>query len=436
MLHCLVMENALRDAWLKGSGPRLGAKGEALAWALRVAWRAQSHGDHGMLTFVQQNVPKMDGEPPRLDALSALFKKIDRDEAWFPGKLGGRGAGGRPAAISQVNQAVLARSAMALKKRGVEPTYTALVARNPEATRSPHTGEPVQKKSVYKVLRSRCYDDEAAPEDTWVHAARNSKAALTLAQMQDRLNWAVWMESLRHQQAWFFRRVVWTDICNKILPRTEKKAAEQALARKGKRGWGSKGCKGHSRNLVGKKEVLKQNSWGTVRVFYAPVLARGKLHVALLGNAFPGETPAGAAMVVAKVKATLNVHHRGASQPDVVFTDRGQGFFAIANGQITSEYAAALREHGLKAFMGSNAARQPGDLKELMLHETAVAWLTQRLTATTPARAWEEPPEQFGGRLKDAAAYVNDHYGVEALCRALPARVRKLREREGGRLSH
>ena len=86
--------------------------------------------------------------------------------------------------------------------------------------------------------------------------------------------------------------------------------------------------------------------------------------------------------------------------------------------------------------MGTNAARQPGDLKELMLHETAVAWLTQRLAATTPARAWEETPEQFGGRLKDAAAYVNEHYAVEALCRALPARVRKLRERDGGRLSH
>ena len=89
------MTNALRDAWMKGSGPRLGAKGEALAWALRVAWRAQGHGDHGMLTFVRQSVAKLDGEPPRLDALAALFAKIDKDEEWFPGKLGGSGSGGQ-----------------------------------------------------------------------------------------------------------------------------------------------------------------------------------------------------------------------------------------------------------------------------------------------------------------------------------------------------
>ena len=130
MLHCLVMENALRDAWLKGSGPRLGAKGEALAWALRVAWRAQSHGDHGMLTFVQQNVPKMDGEPPRLDALSALSKKIDRDEAWFPGKLGGRGAGGQarsdkpgePSRLSQEGDGVEEAVAAVVGEDLVSPT--------------------------------------------------------------------------------------------------------------------------------------------------------------------------------------------------------------------------------------------------------------------------------------------------------------------------
>ena len=168
-------------------------------------------------------------------------------------------------------------------------------------------------------------------------------------------------------------------------------------------------------------------------MFYAPVLARGKLYVALLGNAFPGETPAGAAMVVAKVRAILNVHYRGGSQPDIVFTDRGQGFFAIANGKITSEYAGALREHGLRAFMGANAARQPGDLKELMLHETAVAWLTRRLTVTTPARAWEETPETFGARLKDAATYVNEHHVVGRCVLQSVACARAEAAGEGGR---
>ena len=84
--------------------------------------------------------------------------------------------------------------------------------------------------------------------------------------------------------------------------------------------------------------------------------------------------------------------------------------------------------------MGTSAARQPGDLKELMLHETAVAWLTQRLVVTTPARAWEESVAAFGKRLKEACEYINAQHNVEGLCWDLPARVRALRECGGGRL--
>ena len=93
-----------------------------------------------------------------------------------------------------------------------------------------------------------------------------------------------------------------------------------------------------------------------------------------------------------------------------------------------------MRTHRLKAFMGADASRQPGDLKELMLHETAVAWLTKRLVVTTPARDWEESVEAFGARLQDACRYINEHYDVENLCRELPTRVRALRDAEGGRL--
>ena len=47
--------------------------------------------------------------------------------------------------------------------------------------------------------------------------------------------WGEWMRGLNHQGAWYYRRLVWTDICNKILPLSEPKANEQALARKGKK---------------------------------------------------------------------------------------------------------------------------------------------------------------------------------------------------------
>ena len=55
------MSDALRDAWLSGRADRLGAKGEALAWALRKAWYAQGNGEYGLLKFVHENTSKPDG---------------------------------------------------------------------------------------------------------------------------------------------------------------------------------------------------------------------------------------------------------------------------------------------------------------------------------------------------------------------------------------
>ena len=95
---------------------------------------------------------------------------------------------------------------------------------------------------------------------------------------------------------------------------------------------------------------------------------------------------------------------------------------------------SALREHGLTAFMGEDGSQQPGDLKDLMLHETAVAWLTHRLRVTTPAQSWKETAEDFGARLRAAADWVNTHHDVEGLQRELPARLVELRNREGGRI--
>ena len=171
-----------------------------------------------------------------------------------------------------------------------------------------------------------------------------------------------------------------------------------------------------------------------MRVYYAPVLARGKLHVVMLGDDFPGETPAGAAKPVSKVRASLNIRFRGDDQPDTLFTDRGQGFYALKSGRITEDYSHALRAHNLTRFMGDDASRQPGDLKDLMLHETAVAWLTDRLKVTVPAKPWEESAQLFGSRVKQAAEYVNTHYDVDALQRELPARLQTLIAREGGRI--
>ena len=113
----------------------------------------------------------------------------------------------------------------------------------------------------------------------------------------------------------------------------------------------------------------------------------------------------------------------------------GNGFYDSGTGAITDGYRAALKTHNLKASFGESAAVQPGQLQEVMLHETAVAWMRTRLAKTLPNKAWEETPDDYRSRLKQCAAFVNGHYDVEGLCRALPARLEQLVKRQGDRLA-
>ena len=189
-------------------------------------------------------------------------------------------------------------------------------------------------------------------------------------------------------------------------------------------------------SLAGKKEALKQNSWDSMRVWWAPVLTRGKLHVEIFDDQFSGETPAGAAVLVQKVRAALNTRFQGgARQPKIVFVDRGKGFYTPATGKITGQFQAALQDNGLTSFMGENASKQPGNLQELMLHETAVSWLRVRLAESVPRQPWLETRDAFSTRLKRCCEKVNRDLDVEGLCRSFPKRIAKLRERRGDRLA-
>ena len=78
---------------------------------------------------------------------------------------------------------------------------------------------------------------------------------------------------------------------------------------------------------------------------------------------------------------------------------------------------------------------QPGELQEIMLHETAVAWMRQRLSKTRPQQAWTETLDNYRSRLKACATYINDNYNVEGLCRELPARLQNLKAAEGDRIA-
>jgi hypothetical protein len=424
----------LKKAWLGGKSGSLGALAEARAWALREVWRAEDKPEYGLLTFVCERVTKVGarGGNPSPEAIRQMYERVDDDPDWYPGKRTQEKYGPKPI-LHGAKRLAVARNAMATKQRGHEPTYARSVADCPDATLNPKTGKPVSKKRVYDVFRADCFDEDA--EFPWQHMPRYSKAALTEPMMEKRLEFARHVQSWGHTGLWFHNNVIWTDLCNSILARTEKKASSQALSRKGSRGWGSEGCELFSCNLKGKKEDIKQNSWDCIKIWWAPMLMRGKLHVEVFDEGFPGETPEGAARLVARVRGAVNCRFQGdATKPDRVMVDRGRGFYAIANGKITSHYRDALREHGLTNMMGADASVQPGQMQEVMLHETAVAWIRWRLTQTTPAQCWLESRAEYEARLKRVIADINANLNVKELCYGLPKRLEKLISVEGGRL--
>ena len=85
--------------------------------------------------------------------------------------------------------------------------------------------------------------------------------------------------------------------------------------------------------------------------------------------------------------------------------------------------------------MWDNASKQPGVLQEVMLHETAVAWVRYKLARCVPARPWLETAAEYGSRLKAVAFEVNQEHDLEGLCRDLPHRAELVKAEKGGRIA-
>ena len=139
--------------------------------------------------------------------------------------------------------------------------------------------------------------------------------------------------------------------------------------------------------------------------------------------------------LVEKVRSAVNIRCQAErSKPNVIFVDRGRGFYNTGTGKITAGFKQALRDHGFKGIMGDDAAQQPASFGDVLLHETAVAWMRKRLEVTMPQNCWKETREEYSARLKRCCDHVNKDYDVEGLCRGFPKRLKTLDEKEGARL--
>lgn len=443
-MTALSKQQSLERLWLHARSGTMCAREQMKAWGLREAWkdlhltsaRPPSRKDlYGMLEFVRQRVQTSGPEPthPTCNSLKALFEKIDADTDWYPGKRDEDATPPGPLPVLRgVKRKAVAEAAMALKRRHEEPTYSTIVAQCPNAALNPETGDVVTKKLIYKVVNEDCYDK--TPENPWRNQPRVAKKALTGDAIGRRFIWGVDMQNVGYTEGWTFRNVIWTDICNSVIARSVRKSNEMALARKGGKGWISPDAKYDNENLRGDASVLKLSGSDTQRIYWAPILAMGKLHVEIFPLGFPGETEEGAAILVQKVRAAMNIRFQSTRAPRYVFVDRGNGFYNQSNGDITAGYSQALHQHGLKNAMGPNCGSQPGLLGDVLLHETAVAWIRNRERRTVPPRAWEETYSAFSTRLKSIVHDFNIKYDVDNLCREFPGRIDKLVANEGGKL--
>ena len=151
---------------------------QARVFGLNEAWQeVHEEEEQGKLAWIAERVYVQGpgNKHPSRQAIHLLLKKMAEDDDWFPGKVYGS-LGGRPSAVSETNKSIIASSAMAMKERGIEPTYALIIAQCPNASISCATGEPVSKQVVYDILENRCYDID--PDMPWSHQKRLAKVAV------------------------------------------------------------------------------------------------------------------------------------------------------------------------------------------------------------------------------------------------------------------
>ena len=94
--------------------------------------------------------------------------------------------------------------------------------------------------------------------------------------------------------------------------------------------------------------------------------------------------------------------------------------------------------NGFRPFAGNDASRQPPDIPDVLLHETAVAWIRHYLKQHPFCRSGslDEQEQRLKKVMADGCKYINSNYDVERLCKAFPARLEELVKRKGALLVH
>ena len=217
---------------------------------------------------VADEVEKVGGGRPSDNSIRLWRERFEADPQWHPGKQAeGAETAGRKKIITKQQEATIAKCAMALKRKGVEPTAKEMKTRCPAATLNVETDEAFSDKVILEIFKTRCYDDD--PDEPWRHVSPKCKTALSPELKVLRAAWGEVMLEKRHHRDWYYRHILWMEPCHTILPGRPKTEFDQRMASygKGKR-WISEDAKDDSRNLRSSPYVNKTLQWGDKRIWW------------------------------------------------------------------------------------------------------------------------------------------------------------------------
>lgn len=417
-------------------------KGQLAPWAQATVWALVQVDKNRELWLtdgeIASMVTKVGGGSPNAWSISKWRKVFENDKCWYPGKTTAEGERPGPKKLLNGQKAnAIAQAAMAVKRAGTEPSVADVRERCPDAVLNPKTNAPFTDKYILQVFRERCYDEGA--EEYWDQHNPLQKTALPDWLKQMRLTWGQVELQKGVGGGWFARHCVWVDPCYNILSTSQRQIFDQqrANAGKGKR-WMSHDKRHYSRNQRSSPYAGKQRQFGDRKIWWFIVLARGQVHVEIMGSGWR-QTGVGMSKFMARLQQILtDMVDDGDTLPRVVCSDRGPGFYQTSTGHITKDYAQALHQHGFRAFAGADASKQPPDLPDLLLHETAVAWIKGYLKKHPFSRrgSLDQQQVKLEKVLRDCTAFINANYDVQGLCYSFPQRLQKMVDKKGDRLKH
>ena len=426
-----IQQEALRTSWRSAQKGRLCAWEVAKAVGLREASK-EIHNGVPNIPWIAARVTKVGGGHPTRMSLHELFAQLDADPEWFPGKQADATRGRKPL-FNRRKRRCVALSAMAAKRhKGEEPCVDAVLHACPAATWNPETRKPFCDRTIRGVFTTACYDFE--PDHPWKFQTALQKVFLPGKVKQHRWDMAKYLLRYSEGPAWWAQHVVWFDPCATIIPGSQKQYDQMRQALKGSKRYISDDAKLYSPNLQGPPTALKQKQWEGKKVNWFMVVARGVVHVEVMPPnwALNGH---GLASFVKRLPHILRkMLGPCALLPRHIFTDRGTGMYNPV-GKVVQLYAAAVKKAGFNLHWGPDASRQSPDMGDILLHETAVAWLRKRMKAEKPqVLPWEETQDQWATRARQAVCHINANHDVAGLCREFPSRLQSVVETQGGRL--